>query len=96
MRHGLYRRPGKARVLRDVHRYYLGVLRLRSNKSLGVGAMKEYDEYGQKLDGMTLRDYFAAKAMQGYITGDYKILYPHEVAQQAYAIADAMLEEQAK
>jgi len=23
--------------------------------------MKEYDEYGQKLDGMTLRDYFAAK-----------------------------------
>jgi hypothetical protein len=57
--------------------------------------MKEYDEYGQKLDGMTLRDYFAAKAMQGYIVGDYDV-YPHQIAQRAYAIADAMLEEQAK
>jgi len=44
---------------------------------------------------MTLRDYFAAKAMQGYIAGDYDA-YPHEVAQKAYEIADAMLEEQAK
>lgn len=46
-------------------------------------------------DGMTLRDYFAAKAMQGYIAGDYDV-YPHEIAQRAYAIADAMLEEQVK
>ena len=52
------------------------------------------DMYGQKLDDMTLRDYFAAKAMQGYIAGGYDV-YPHEVAQKAYEIADAMLEEQA-
>jgi len=40
--------------------------------------------------GMTLRDYFAAKAMQGFITGDYD-LYPHEAAQKAYGIADEMI-----
>ena len=40
--------------------------------------------------GMTLRDYFAAKAMQGFLTGDYD-LYAHEVVQRAYEIADAML-----
>jgi len=44
---------------------------------------------------MTLRDYFAAKAMQGYITGDYDV-YPREIVQRAYAIADAMLEEKEK
>jgi hypothetical protein len=41
--------------------------------------------------GMTMRDYFAAKAMQGFLTGDYD-LYPHEAAQKAYAIADEMME----
>lgn len=41
-------------------------------------------------EGMDLRDYFAAKAMQGYLTGDYD-LYPHEVAEKAYVIADWML-----
>jgi hypothetical protein len=41
--------------------------------------------------GMTLRDYFAAKAMQSFLTGDYD-LYPHEAAQKAYEIADAMME----
>jgi hypothetical protein len=41
-------------------------------------------------NGMTLRDYFAAKAMQSFLTGDYD-LYPHEAAQKAYAQADAML-----
>jgi hypothetical protein len=41
--------------------------------------------------GMDLRDYFAAKAMQGFLTGHYD-LYPHEVAERAYAMADAMLE----
>lgn len=45
--------------------------------------------------GMTLRDYFAAKAMQGYITGQYD-LYPYERAARAYEIADMMLEERVK
>lgn len=44
-------------------------------------------------DGMSLRDYFAAKAMLGRMSWD-----PHidttfaEIAEQAYGIADAMLE----
>lgn len=50
-------------------------------------------------DGMTLRDYFAAKALQGWLAS-----YPEdavhpvvagdtaEVAQMAYIMADAMLE----
>ena len=46
-------------------------------------------------DGMTLRDYFAAKAMQATVNAWIQnSLYPPtiEVAENAYAIADAMLE----
>ena len=38
--------------------------------------------------GMTLRDYFAAKAMQGIL---YEGLEPVETAKHAYTMADAML-----
>ena len=38
--------------------------------------------------GMTLRDYFAAKAMQGIL---FEGLEPEETAKHAYAMADAML-----
>jgi hypothetical protein len=42
--------------------------------------------------GMTMRDYFAAKAMQGEMTqGVYEIDFP-ETAARAYAMADAMME----
>ena len=45
--------------------------------------------------GMTLRDYFAAKAMQGILAGDHIINHGNEplttVAYVAYAQADAML-----
>ena len=42
-------------------------------------------------DGMTLRDYFAAKAMQALISiGAYSSEYDTD-AQESYAIADAML-----
>ena len=41
--------------------------------------------------GMTLRDYFAAKAMQGMMA-DSKIKFsPIEFSMRAYAVADAML-----
>ena len=43
------------------------------------------------VNGMSLRDYFAAKAMQSFLGGDYD-LYPQEATQKAYEIADAMLE----
>jgi hypothetical protein len=41
-------------------------------------------------NGMTIRDYFAAKALQGLIAGDRN--YPKEkFATIAYAVADEML-----
>jgi hypothetical protein len=61
-----------------------------------VGNRHTYDEY----PGMTLRDYFAAKAMQGFCSGpDYglnpntinKRTYEENTAFHAYNIADAML-----
>lgn len=42
--------------------------------------------------GMTLRDYFAAKAMQAYLTHEAATnLQESTVAEWAYATADAML-----
>lgn len=51
--------------------------------------------------GMTLRDYFAAKAMQGLLSGQYagtdSSQYNFtEVITEAYGIADAMLVEKEK
>ena len=43
-------------------------------------------------DGMTLRDYFAAKAMQSINSRpDYDDVPAEFIAQDAYALADAML-----
>lgn len=56
----------------------------------------------EALRGMTLRDYFAAKAMQGFVAhpeSDYAPLIDEEVpmlAREAYRLADAMLTERAK
>ena len=41
------------------------------------------------MTGMTLRDYFAAKAMQGIL---FEGLDESETAKNAYAMADAMME----
>ena len=43
-------------------------------------------------DGMTLRDYFAAKAMHARLT-TYQGTWYGGVAEEAYKAADAMLEE---
>lgn len=46
-------------------------------------------------DGMTIRDYFAAKAMQGILAGDHPVTHEafplEKVADVAYQMADAML-----
>jgi hypothetical protein len=48
-------------------------------------------------DGMSLRDYFAAKAMQGFLAdGAAPDVSKETVASMAYAMADAMLEERNK
>lgn len=63
-----------------------------SNKPLSD---KAYSELLSKLQsGMTLRDYFAAKAMQGYFTdpnAGFSSDAIQQGAQAAYRIADAML-----
>ena len=47
---------------------------------------------GLHVTGMTLRDYFAAKAMQGLLTNPECPLAPlDEVPQASYKMADAML-----
>ncbi len=44
-------------------------------------------------EGMTLRDYFAAKAMQGCIASEYDVSFTaKQWAKDAYNVADAMLE----
>ena len=48
------------------------------------------DEDGRM--GMTLRDYFAAKAMQAITTADPKQVFTDdEIARDSYKMADAML-----
>ena len=62
------------------------------------------DEYGYAAKGMTLRDYFAAKVIQGYVATEYytdpnnggyrtsRWISDDQMARSAYAVADAMLE----
>ena len=52
----------------------------------------------QIYDGMSLRDYFAAKAMAAEISGWEVDIIPHttEIAQRAYQMADSMLAEREK
>jgi len=48
---------------------------------------------GQKISGMTLRDYFAGQAMQALITRETKMIPdPSVYAGAAYDLADAMLD----
>jgi hypothetical protein len=44
-----------------------------------------------QLAGMTLRDYFAAKAMEGLVVVTPDLIHFESVADAAYKMADAML-----
>lgn len=49
--------------------------------------------------GLTIRDYFAAKAMQGFIAGsayNHESFLYREVSAASYEMADAMLNERNK
>ena len=58
------------------------------------------DKNDLPIDGMSLRDYFAAKAMQGYISGCLHIARAEYIIQSvvksSYEIADAMIEARLK
>ena len=64
--------------------------------------MEQYDVGGRRLDspGMTLRDYFAAAALQGWIHGYVEVnarpMPRSEIARGCYDLADAMLAERNK
>lgn len=47
-------------------------------------------------NGMGLRDYFAARAMQGLVTGTTTIPTAEKFAEVAYQLADAMLKAREK
>jgi len=50
------------------------------------------EAFGEDKTGMTLRDYFAAKAMQGMLSENSGIRYPtDELVKFAYAVADEMM-----
>jgi len=48
--------------------------------------------------GMSLRDYFAAKAMQGILANPRRdfLINATEITQQAYQVADAMIKARSK
>lgn len=56
---------------------------------------KNIEEHKRLLSGMSLRDYFAAKALQGYLASCASDFEPVEfataIARDAYFLADAML-----
>jgi hypothetical protein len=64
---------------------------MKTKKSSNPNA---FASYGYSEQGMTLRDYFAAKAMQGLLA---KMIYaPSDIVnytEQAYLIADGMLKQ---
>ncbi|HGV3853567.1 TPA: hypothetical protein ACNG1O_003242 [Escherichia coli] len=48
-------------------------------------------EHNYPIEGMTLRDFFAAKAMQGRLANPDWLCSDDRIATEAYQIADAML-----
>jgi len=64
-----------------------------SNTNTGESAFPLATDGGHFSEGMTLRDYFAAKAMAAYASSaDWRIdMGPDETAFAAYKQADAML-----
>jgi hypothetical protein len=66
------------------------------------GEQGEYYPFVESSGGMTLRDYFATKAMNGFCVGHARLRDEFDpkmyemFSQHAYLIADAMLAERAK
>ena len=56
----------------------------------GGPAFPTHYRHSANYPGMELRDYFAAKAMQGFLAAEYAYR-PDGWAKEAYEIADAML-----
>lgn len=55
-----------------------------------------FNGWGEPQPGMTLRDYFAAKAIQGLLSDPNMKGSMDEFAQRSYSVADAMLKAREK
>lgn len=78
-----------------IHAYaYAKVQRIEDSAERDLAYM---DARAEAIGGMSLRDYFAAKALQGFCA-DPKTSGRSgwEIAEEAYQVADAMLSERAK
>lgn len=60
-------------------------------QTAGDDEAKYIAESAKALSGMTLRDYFAAKAMQGELASGEASHHAENIASRSYEIADAML-----
>lgn len=71
---------------------------MKDNKPDNPNAFPEICEHsGGHIKGMSLRDYFAAKAMQAMISRSGQSTgWSESASKQAYYIADTMLEERDK
>lgn len=70
---------------------------IETNSEIGKASVPFSHVYSY--GGMTLRDYFAAKAMQSIVVNIGDIMLggnSEDVAKSAYGMADAMLKERAK
>lgn len=54
------------------------------------------NQLGDDYQGMTLRDYFAAAALQGLLAGRSALMEPKWYSQEASELADAMIAEREK
>ena len=64
-----------------------------SNNTGGPAFPAHHFDLAEGEHGMTLRDYFAAKAMQGMLSGKLINTKTAVIAQDCYAMADAMLKQ---
>ena len=55
-----------------------------------------YDDNGEQIEGMSLRDYFAAKALQGLMASPSDPASLEIAAEWSYKVADAMLAERTR
>lgn len=83
----------------NLNSYRARLLDFMDRKEGGGPAFGEFHKAGDcevKNGGMTLRDYFAAKAMQASRSRNSQYTSWADLAQDSYEIADAMLAERAK
>jgi hypothetical protein len=61
-----------------------------TNETIPAFPIKEAP-YSETFDGMSLRDYFATHAMQGFMGSSWNVKSFEEMATKAYELADAMM-----